>query len=892
MKIAKNKTLAIAITILLAFLMMLIPNASAHTPPWKIPTYAYVQCDLNPVGVNQTTRIDMWLDVTFDSADLINNYRFQNYVITITAPDGTITKQTFDTVADPTSNQGYMFTPTQAGTYILNFTFPGQTITTSNGNPTSAYINDTYLASSASTTLTVQEAPLPTPYAGAPLPTRYWTRPIYGENTLWYTISSNWLGPAGFGLAVVGYGSDFPGDAVGPQTSHIMWTKPIQSGGVVGGNNFQIKGDTYEQGSAYLDRFQDPIIMDGMLYYTEPIGFAATPYPIAPDIYPAHTYPYGPTDCVDLTTGKLIWSSTEIPAPSFGIIYDVQDPNQHGVMQPILIAIDPSTGAWDAFDGYTGDSMFNVTNVPSGPTAIGSNGEYLIYVLTNAGTPTNPQYYLGQWNSSNLWTGQLNHINGANPENYFPTTLPPITDGSNPAMYDWNVSIPSLNTATTTPTALAAFSNNMLICENGSFPAGFAQPSLYSFTPTENPYTYFAINLNPSKGAIGSILWRQTVQPPTGNLTVWFIGADPTADAGTGVFFEYHLETMQWVGYSMATGKEIWGPVGNESSLSYYNNDQITDGRMAQCAYGNLYTTGYGGIVYCYNLTNGDLLWTYGNGGADNSTNSNLLYPGVYPTFMSAIGNGILYLVTAHHTFETPLYKGALMRAINATTGKEIWTLSSIQSEISQVGIADGYAAFFNGYDNSVYCVGRGPSATTVSVPHAGLSFGQPVVISGTVMDISAGTKQTEQAADFPNGVPCASDASMTAWMGYVYQQQPEPTDFAGVPVTISVTDSNNNHYVIGTATTDASGFYHLTWTPIIPSNFTVYATFAGTNAYWPSSAEDEFTVMQAPTTAPTASPPTGLASTGSLELGIAAVIIIMVICVAVLAVLILRKRP
>ena len=66
-------------------------------------------------------------------------------------------------------------------------------------------------------------------------------------------------------------------------------------------------------------------------------------------------------------------------------------------------------------------------------------------------------------------------------------------------------------------------------------------------------------------------------------------------------------------------------------------------------------------------------------------------------------------------------------------------------------------------------------------------------------MDISAGTKQTEQAADFPNGVPCASDASMTAWMGYVYQQQPEPTNFTGVQVQLAVLDSNGNHYPIGT---------------------------------------------------------------------------------------------
>ena len=96
-------------------------------------------------------------------------------------------------------------------------------------------------------------------------------------------------------------------------------------------------------------------------------------------------------------------------------------------------------------------------------------------------------------------------------------------------------------------------------------------------------------------------------------------------------------------------------------------------------------------------------------------------------------------------------------------------------------------------------------------------------------MDVSAGTTQSEQAADFPHGVPCASDASMKAWMGYVYQQQPEPTNSTGVTVTLSVLDSNGNHYNIGTTTTDESGSYSLTWAPSISGNFTIYATFAGT---------------------------------------------------------------
>jgi len=89
------------------------------------------------------------------------------------------------------------------------------------------------------------------------------------------------------------------------------------------------------------------------------------------------------------------------------------------------------------------------------------------------------------------------------------------------------------------------------------------------------------------------------------------------------------------------------------------------------------------------------------------------------------------------------------------------------------------------------------------------------------------------------------------------------------------------------------SGTYSLTWTPPIPGNFTIYATFAGTNGYWPSYAETHlYAGSPPPTPAPTSPPVTGLASTGTVELGIAVVVIVIVICVAVLAVLMMRKRP
>lgn len=893
MKINKNKTTAVSIAIILILSisasMTVLPNANAHTPAWQIPTYAYIFASPNPVGVGQSVHVDMWLDKVLPGAELPNDIRFQNFKLTITAPDGTVTTQSWPVVTDPTANQIYSFTPTQTGTYNLTFTYLGQVYTWTEipdffGNlvPTD-FTGDTYLPSNASTTLTVQSTPIAT-ISAVPLPTDYWTRPIYGENTNWYTISSNWLG-----IYAPGYQSTYvstsmsmgeniaiPG-AVGPLTGHIMWTKPLQSGGVVGGTNFQIAGDTYWDGSAYSLRYNNPIIMDGKLYYTEPLGYNA----------PAG----GPTVCVDLRTGQQIWSSTTMPPPTFGYIYDVQDPNQHGVGMPILISQSGGAGfggpptpiTWLGYDAYTGTFLFNVTNIPAGATSMGPNGEYLSYVLTNYGSDAEPNWYLAQWNSSNLWAGEYSGPSTT------PSNAPPIDDGSNPLCYDWNISIPSLNTLTTeeTPTILEAYYGNMLLCMNGTFP-GFET----AFSPITSfaPYTYFAINLNSSVNAVGSILWRHTLDAPPGNITVSFNEADPTADGGKGVFTEQYKETMQFVGYSMATGQKLWGPIGYDTqSLAIYNEG-------IPCAYGKLYQLGYGGVIYCYDLTNGNLLWTYGNGGTGNSTNTNLAstFP-YYPSVVYAIGSGVLYTVASEHDVLTPIYKGALSRAINATTGQEIWTLSADDNglDVGNPGgaIADGFATFFNAYDSQIYVVGRGSSATTVSVPHAGLSFGQSVVISGSVIDTSAGTTQTEQKADFPNGVPVASDANMKDWMGYVYQQQPEPTNFTGVQVQLAVLDSNGNQYSIGTAVTDQSGTYSLTWTPIISGNYTVYATFAGTNGYWPSYAEDHFTVMQEPqaTAAPT---PTPVSAVETYFAPAVIAIVLTIIIVGAAIVLLVRKRP
>ena len=85
---------------------------------------------------------------------------------------------------------------------------------------------------------------------------------------------------------------------------------------------------------------------------------------------------------------------------------------------------------------------------------------------------------------------------------------------------------------------------------------------------------------------------------------------------------------------------------------------------------------------------------------------------------------------------------------------------------------------------------------------------------------------------------------------------------------------------------------FTLSYTPTIAGNYTVYATFAGTNGYYGSSSETSFNIMNAPaTSAPTATPATNIASNTTVEYGIVAIIIVIVIIGAVLAMLVTRKH-
>ena len=109
--------------------------------------------------------------------------------------------------------------------------------------------------------------------------------------------------------------------------------------------------------------------------------------------------------------------------------------------------------------------------------------------------------------------------------------------------------------------------------------------------------------------------------------------------------------------------------------------------------------------------------------------------------------------------------------------------------------------------------------------------------------------------------------------------------------VVLSVVDSNNNCRQIGTTTTDENGAFSYTWTPDITGNFAVYATFEGTNGYYPSSAESSFNVMAAAAATPTPSPAASAPMTDTYVLISAIAIIIAVAIVGAVLALMVKKR-
>jgi hypothetical protein len=295
---------------------------------------------------------------------------------------------------------------------------------------------------------------------------------------------------------------------------------------------------------------------------------------------------------------------------------------------------------------------------------------------------------------------------------------------------------------------------------------------------------------------MGQILYFKTlpIDDPAKNTNYIFEHAD--ADQGTaGIFVALEEPNMIFHVYDMSNGNQLWQSDAQAQTISpynYYTWSSLISQTQTKFAYGMLYTGGYGGSISAYNITTGALVWRTAvipPGSAGNIKSS--------PAMMALISDGKIYVGTHEHSAETPLEPGNNVKCLNATTGDYIWQMSGWMYPYS-VATADGVLIYWNDYDAQIYAVGQGPSQLTVTAPDTAAPFGTSVMIKGTVTDVSAGTQQSAIKADFPNGVPAVSDASMSQWMEYVYMQKLKPSNVTGVPVSIDAVDSNNNVRHIG----------------------------------------------------------------------------------------------
>jgi outer membrane protein assembly factor BamB len=683
----------------------------------------------------------------------------------------------------------------------------------------------------------VQDQPL-TLLPGVPLPEEYWTRPINTLNREWYTIAGNWLADGKENQLTAAPGS-----------AHIMWTKPTQAGGIIGGTN--TIDLAYYEGTSYEQRFTLPIILNGVLYYNQPLNhrdFMSRDF---------STMPGQEYVAVDLRTGEEIWRDDNLGI-QLATVYEYYSPNQHGAQAYLWRQ---SGTNMTAYDPFTGALLFTLYNVPSGSDSVGPNGEYMRYVI---GGPSSGRTWLALWNFSAIPT----MLTGASGTNYWQwrpagdsgraSQLPLQHNGTNG--YSWNVTLP------------AGINGNILF----TLPDRVIGGSGYGSSGASAYHEQFSIwAVKTSGDQKGQLLFNIKPKGPLANETIQFEGTMVNQAAlDAGVFVARAKESRQWIGFDINTGAQLWITDPQTPWMMYTRTCHIADGK--------LYSGGYGGELNAYDLKTGKLLW-------NNTVDlANLDAPyDRYPIGGIYSVDGKVFVITAEHSLTQPYYKGWSGYVFDAETGERIWDITGYWKTGA---FADGYWATYNAFDMSIYVFGKGPSQTTVSIQNDIAIEGNSVMITGNVMDISTGTKSSTIVPRFPNGLPAVSDESMTAFMEYVYMQQPKPQDTTGVQVTFEVIDANGNSYPVGTTTTDADGFYSFLYKPDITGAYTVTASFQGSESYWPSHAKTAFVVNEA---APTASPQPALnlPPTEMYVLGIGVAIIIAIAIVGALILMAVRKR-
>jgi hypothetical protein len=551
----------------------------------------------------------------------------------------------------------------------------------------------------------------------------------------------------------------------------------------------------------------------------------------------------GMFECLDETTGKVLYTATGsisngIHLPGNAAAQANLDPsvlltNSYGAIPtPYLFGASGTT--WNYYDPLTGALLKSIVNA-----------------TLNVANATNPAYNAYQtsqyYNSYRLIDG-TNLAYGVIRGTMFAWDLSKVVNNNWPTGITWKVNLP-LPIANRSLMLIGTSTDGSTLIVRG------------------NPDQFWGYSAKD-----GSLLW--------GPVTLTYAGLvnEQITLYGVDDFIVYDPVAATFHCYSDTTGKELW------TSPSFSSAPWATTWTIYGAEtndYNNLYLMFPDGTMAALSLTTGQQVWR-------STAISSTEYPNNAVPFvcgMVMIG-GNIYGYAGYSTLYQldPMPRFGMMVCVNATTGNITYTLNG---GLYPIAGANGYVLAVGMYDETLYCVGKGQTTTTVSAPQTAITSGTTVMISGSVLDQSAAQPNTA----------AISDANMSEWMDYTHMQNStlvnNPPQCDGIPVTLTAVDSNGNAITIGTATSDYKGNYGLQWTPTTSGLYHIYATFTGSNSYYTSSATTYATVSITPssTPAPTLSVQSSV-SNSDMIMYFAITATAIIIAIAVVGALLLRKRP
>jgi hypothetical protein len=408
-----------------------------------------------------------------------------------------------------------------------------------------------------------------------------------------------------------------------------------------------------------------------------------------------------------------------------------------------------------------------------------------------------------------------------------------------------------------------------------------ANPSLFAVSSdvsvvvigTKNQYWGFSADT-------GAQLWNITLPYPiSSNEEIPLAIVDD--------FFVFDATAATFHCYSMKTGAELWetpsfadSPWATTYTVYFAQTNDLN----------NVYMAFPDGAMRAYSLTDGHLIWTSKPFASTEYANNAVPYCYAGVVMIDDKLYGYAGYSTTYQINPIPRFN--MLVCINATNGDTVFALNG---GIDTSAAANGYVLGPSINDGNIYCIGKGPTETTVMASPKVFAQGSSVLIEGSVMDTSPATQEYASQARFPKGIPAVADEDMSEWMDYLYMQNAtmlnNPPASKGVSVWLTAVGSNGDAIDIGTVTSDSDGLYKKTWTPPSEGEYKVYATFDGSESYYGSYGVTALSVTKAPEATNGGGIAVEPADYSMLLYGILVAVVIAIIIGLIAIALVLRKR-